>query len=112
VDVLVEEPCRCLFCLKIDGFLSSNAVHAVPVPPGKPFMKSFSDDVVRSGFPSRYEVVCDIRGVPNECSKRFYRSPNRFVTVNRIKCFMRDPISNTVPVQLQGFNLKGLRRNP
>jgi len=57
-------------------------------------------------------VVCDIRGVPNECSKRFYRSPNRFVTVNRIKCFMRDPISNTVPVQLQGFNLQGLRRNP
>jgi len=51
VDVLVEEPCRCLFCLKIDGFLFKCGPRSAPVPPGKPFMKSFSDDVVRSGFP-------------------------------------------------------------
>ncbi|EMA66176.1 hypothetical protein C468_05091 [Halorubrum kocurii JCM 14978] len=95
-DVLVDKLRRCLFCLKIEAFLFICGPRSASGPPSKPLVKPFPDDAVSCGFPRRYEVVRNIRSVPNQGSERFYRSPDRFMAVDRVKCSISDPFSNMV----------------
>jgi hypothetical protein len=57
--------------------------------------------MICADFPLRHEEFCDIFSVPNQFGEQLHRSPDRIVTINRVKRFGTDPVCNLVLVKIQ-----------
>lgn len=100
-DVPLDEPRRDAFRLVVDGLVFVSDPRGVTGPPGEPLVKPVADDLLCPGFPLGDEVCCEFLVTPNQRGERSYRSPRRFVTVDRVERLAGYPTGDAVPTKFR-----------